>query len=330
MKGDKIRWGIMGLGTIAHKFAAGLRAVPDAELVAVASRTKDKAEAFGAEFGVARCHGSYAELANDPEVDVVYVATPHPMHAPNSTLCLRAGKAVLCEKPFTATRREAEALVAVAREEKRFLMEAMWKRFLPVSVQVRQWLAEGRIGEPRMVQADFGFRSSIEEEERLFNPEYAGGSLLDVGIYCISCANMVFGGAPERITGMADVGRTGVDEQAAFVLGYSGGRLAVLSSAIRTTTPQEAVIMGTEGLIRLHAPFWSGKRVTIAIEGREPETLECPYPGNGYNCQAVAVGECLRAGRTECDVMPLDESVRLMGVMDELRAQWGVRYPMDA
>ena len=329
MATDRIRWGILGLGSIARKFAEGLQALPDAALVAVGSRSKEKAETFGQEFGAARCYGSYVALADDPDVDVVYVATPHPMHAPDSILCLKAGKAVLCEKPFTVNRGEAEEVVAVAREEKRFLMEAMWTRFLPIVVQTRQWIKEGRIGEPRMVQADFGFRTSVAEEGRLFNPRFAGGGLLDVGVYPISFAAMVFGESPSRIASLADIGETKVDEQAAMVLGYSGGRLAVLSSAIRTETPQEALIMGTEGMIRIHSPFWGGSRATLTVNGKAPEAVERLFEGNGYNCEAAAVGECLRAGQLENDVMPLDESLSILETMDRIRAQWGLKYTME-
>ncbi len=325
----RIRWGILGLGNIARKFAEGLQALPEAELGAVASRSKEKAQAFGGEFGAARCHASYEALAEDPAIDAVYVATPHPMHRPNTILCLKAGKAVLCEKPFMVNRREADEVVAVARAEKRFLMEAMWTRFLPIVVQTRAWIAEGRIGEPRMVQADFGFRAAINEDGRLFSPKYAGGGLLDVGVYCVSLAQMVFGEAPDRVTGLADIGATKVDEQGAMILGYSRGRLAVLSSAVRTNTPQDAVILGSEGSIRLHPPFWCGTRATLSVNGKESEDVTLPYPGNGYTCEAAAVGGCLRAGRLECDVMPLEETLSIMTTLDRIRAAWGLSYPMD-
>lgn len=326
---DRIRWGILGLGNIARKFAEGLQSLPDAELAAVASRSPEKSQSFGREFGAARFHDSYTALAEDPGVDAVYVATPHPMHRPNTIQCLQAGKAVLCEKPFTVNLREAEEVVAVARSEKRFLMEAMWTRFLPVVEQTRSWIAEGRIGEPRMVQADFGFRAAINEDGRLFSPKYAGGGLLDVGVYCVSFAHMVFGEAPSRVAGLADIGATGVDEQGAMVLGYSGGRLAVLSSAVRTETPQEVLIMGTSGSIRIHPPFWCGNRVTLTAQGKAPEELTLPYPGNGYTCEAAAVGGCLREGKLECETMPLEETLSIMGTLDRIRAAWGLRYPMD-
>ncbi len=324
-----IQWGILGPGNIAHKFAEGLRALPDAGLAAVGSRDAGRAAQFARKHGFARSHGSYQALSEDPDVDIVYVATPHPMHKAESIRCLRAGKAVLCEKPFTVNRREAEEVFQAARAANRFCMEAMWTRFLPVMGQVRQWLAEGRIGEPRMVQADFGFRAEVNEESRLFAPEYAGGGLLDVGVYCVSFASMVFGAPPDRVAGLAHLGETGVDEQGAYVLGYSGGRLAVLHSAVRTNTPQDALIMGTDGMIRVHPPFWHSRGATLTVHGREPEHAVLPMTGNGYNYQAAAAQDCMRDGRLECDIMPWEETLSIMETLDRIRAEWGLTYPME-
>lgn len=324
-----VRWGILGTGNIAKQFARGLSVLPDAELVAVGSRSAATADAFGDAFGVPRRYASYEEFVADPDVDVVYVSTPHPMHAPNTILCLEAGKPVLCEKPFAVNAREATEMVRVARERKLFLMEAMWTRFLPVVAKAREWLDAGRIGEPRMVLADFGFRAGWDPESRLLNREYAGGALLDVGVYPVSFASMVYGAPPERISGLADLGDTGVDEQAGMVLGYNGGALAILSTAVRTDTPQEGFILGTEGSIHVHAPFWKATQVTLALAGDGSETLEIPHEGNGYNYQAAEVMRCLREGLPESPVMPLDETLSIMETLDRIREQWGLRYPMD-
>lgn len=325
----KFRWGICGTGNIAHAFARGLQALPDAELVAVGSRTAASAERFGKEFRVPRRHDSYEALAADPEIDAVYVATPHPWHKPNTILFLKSGKAVLCEKPFAVNRKEAEEMAATARAERRFLMEAMWTRFLPMLARTREWLASGCIGEVRMVQADFGFRAGWDEESRLLDPHLAGGGLLDVGVYCVSLASMVYGREPSRIASIADLGSTRVDEQSAVILGYDGGALALLSSAVRTNTPQEAIIMGTEGMIRLHPPFWRGDRATLTIHDKSEETFTFPLEGNGYNYEAAEVAQCVRAGRIESDVMSLNESCAVMGVLDAIRAQWGLVYPCE-
>lgn len=323
-----IRWGILGTGNIAKQFARGLTAIADADLVAVGSRTRDSADAFGAEFEVPRRHASYEALAADGEVDAIYVATPHSLHRDNSILCLENGKAVLCEKPFAINAGQARDVVAVARERGLFLMEAMWTRFIPAVVQARRWIAEGVIGEPRLVAADFGFRAGVNPKGRLFDAALGGGALLDVGIYTISMASMVLGPNPDRIETTATMGETGVDEQSAFILGYEGGEMAVLYTAVRTSTPVETRILGTDGRILIHSPFFKAEKVSLQAGDRNEE-VELPLEGNGYNYQAVEVMNCLRAGKTESDVMPLDETVALMEVMDNIRAQWGLKYPME-
>ncbi|MHC4716050.1 MAG: Gfo/Idh/MocA family protein [Planctomycetota bacterium] len=325
---ETIRWGILGPGAIARKFAEGLKSVDDAELAAVGSRTQANADRFGAEFGAARCHGSYEALAADDEVDAIYVATPHPMHKDNAILCLRAGKAVLCEKPLTINAAEAEEMVAAAREAGVFLMEAMWTRFLPYVVKLRELLGQGAIGEVRMMAADFGFRAGFDPSSRLFDPHLGGGALLDVGVYPISLASMILG-EPEEVAGLAELGQSGVDEQSAFVLKSPGGRLAVLYTAVRTKTPMEATIMGTEGHVRLHSPWWRGRTLTLFPAGGQEQEFDLPHEGNGYNYEAVEVCECLRAGKTASDIMPLAESVSVMKTLDRIRAQWGLKYPME-
>ena len=323
-----IRWGILGAGRIARQFATGLTAIDDAELVAIGSRAQDTADAFGDEFDIPRRHPSYEALAGDGEVDVIYVATPHSLHRDNSILCLKAGKAVLCEKPFAINASQAADAIAVARAEKRFLMEAMWTRFIPAVVKAREWIASGAIGEPRLVAADFGFRAGVDAKGRLFDPALGGGALLDVGIYTISFAAMVLGSEPSRIESMATLGETGVDEQSAFILGYDGGELAVLYTAVRTGTPVEARVLGTEGRILVEAPFF--KTAAVALEaGGQQERVELPLEGNGYNYQAVEVMDCLRSGRLESDVMPLAETLAIMKIMDRIREQIGLKYPME-
>src|SRR5688572_13717091 len=268
----KTRWGILGTGNIASQFARGLAELDDAELVAVGSRTAESAETFGERFSVPHRHGSYAALANDPDVDAVYVATPHPLHHDNTIMCLEAGKAVLCEKPFAINAGQAQAMIATARERGLFLMEAMWTRFLPHMVRLRELLAAGVIGEVRMLQVDFGFRTSFNPKSRLFDPALGGGALLDVGIYTTSLTSMIFG-TPERVTGMAHLGETGVDEQSAMLFGYSGGRLALVSQAIRTNSPHEALLLGTTGKIRVHSSWWKATTITLSVDGRPDELI---------------------------------------------------------
>ncbi|MDP6108107.1 MAG: Gfo/Idh/MocA family oxidoreductase, partial [Candidatus Brocadiia bacterium] len=298
-----------------------------AELVAVGSRTQEKADAFADEFGAPRRHASYEALAADPDVDIVYVATPHPQHKPCSMLCLEAGKAVLCEKPLTVNAAEAEELVACARGRGLFLMEAMWTRFFPLMDKVRELLAADAIGEARMLQVDLGFRADFDPASRLFNPLLAGGALLDVGVYCVALSSMVFG-EPSRAMGLAHLAETGVDEQAAWVFQYDRGQLAVGYCAMRTGSLQEVTILGTEGSIRIHSRFEVPELMTVRTAGGEEE-MEFPFEGTGMAFEAAAVSECLRDGRLEHELMPLDESIAIMRTMDALRAQWGVKYPME-
>ncbi|MCU0490441.1 MAG: Gfo/Idh/MocA family oxidoreductase [Chloroflexaceae bacterium] len=323
-----IRWGILSTGNIARQFARGLQALPDARLTAVGSRTTEAAQAFAREFGVANIHSSYEALAHDPEVDVIYIGTPHPMHHANCMLCLGAGKAVLCEKPFTINASEAAAVIGVARQRNLFLMEAMWTRFLPLYVRLRELLAEGVIGEVQMLEADFGFAAPFNPSSRLFDPALGGGALLDVGIYPVALASMIFG-PPERITSAAQLGSTGVDEYCTALLGYSGGRTAFVSAATRTQTPHVATINGTRGRITLHAPWWRGTRMTVAAAGKTEVTYDVPLTGNGYNYEAAEVMRCLREGRTESATMPLDETLAIMRTLDTIREPWGLRYPME-
>lgn len=325
---DKIRWGILGTGNIAHQFARGLSVVDDAELVAVGSRTQESADRFGAEFNVPRRHASYEALANDPDVDAIYVSTPHPFHKDNALLCLNAGKATLVEKPFAINTREAEQMIALAREKRLFLMEAMWTRFAPVMVKVRELLAQHVIGDVRMVSADFGFRTNLNPQGRLFDLALGGGALLDVGVYPVSFASMILG-APSQIVSIGHLGETGADEQNAVLFGYPQGQIAILSSATRTNTPQEAVIMGTDGTIRIASPWWKPEHFTVLLNGKPAEAFDLPFTGNGYNYEAIEVGRCLRAGELESPVISHAETLSIIRIMDTIRAQWGLVYPTE-
>lgn len=323
------RWGILGTGNICRKFAEGLKAVKGAELVAVGSRSEETASAFGESFGVSRCHGSYEALARDDGVDVVYIGTPHVLHRENTLLCLESGRSVLCEKPAAINAGQVKEMVACARGQGLFFMEAMWTRFFPAMVKLREILSAQTLGEIRMVKADFCFRSGWNPEGRLLNPELGGGGLLDVGVYTVALASMVLGAAPVQVTGAAHLGETGVDEQAGLVLQYENGALAVLTCAVRTSTPHEALVVGTEGMVKVPHLFWQPDRLVLCQGGTEEE-ISCPREGNGYNYEAEEVGRCLGAGETESPVMPWDESIAIMETLDALRAQWGLRYPTES
>jgi dihydrodiol dehydrogenase / D-xylose 1-dehydrogenase (NADP) len=323
-----IRWGILAPGAIAHSFARGLAAANNAKLLAVGSRSKERAAAFASEHSVTRSYGSYKDLVHDEEIDVIYIANPHNYHKDAAILCLQHDKPVLCEKPFTVNAREAREVVAVARKRNIFIMEAMWTRFLPAMQKVREWIDGGRIGEVRMIDATFSFRAQWDPDGRLLNPALAGGALLDVGVYVASFAYWVTRRDPVEITSQAHIGETGVDEQATLLFKYDDGTLAKLACGVRTDTPHTAAVYGTDGWIELPARFWNGTRA-ILRSGNETEEFEQPHRVNGYEYEADEVGECLRSGRPESSVMPLDETVRIIETLDRVRGQWGMMYPFE-
>lgn len=325
---DKLRWGILATGHIARKFAVGVRQTDCGEIVAVGSRCQDKADSFGQEFDIPHRHGSYEALAADADVDAVYVATPNPMHAENTLLCLKSRKAVLCEKPFAVNASQAREMIAAARAAGLFLMEAMWTRFLPPIREAKRLVDSGAIGELRMIMADFGFRGEWNPARRTLNADLAGGGLLDVGIYPISLSSMFFGQA-RAVAAEANIGETGVDEQAGMVVKYDGGRISIMATGVRTQTPMEAWLLGTEGRIHLHNQWWRGSPLTLMVNGKEPEAIAPPVKGNGFNYQIEEVARCIAAGKTESDIMPLDETLSIMKLMDDIRKQWGLRYPME-
>jgi len=323
---DTIRWGILATGSIARAFAEGLPFAPGAKLWAVGSRTKEQADRFGDQHGVPRRYSSYEALVQDPEVDVVYVGTPHNLHRDNTLLALEAGKAVLCEKPFGINASEAREMVETASREGLFLMEAMWNRFHPAVREMTRVLADGAIGEPRMMVADFGLGAPFNPRSRLFDLALGGGALLDLGVYPVALASLLFG-RPDGIATRAHLGPTGVDERAGIVFSYDGGRMAVLHTSLLEKTPSEATVFGSEGRLTLHGPIFRPSGLTLARTGKAPERMDPPVEGNAYNYEAVEVMRCLRAGETESPSMTLAESLSIMETMDAIRAQWGLRYP---
>lgn len=323
----KFRWGILGTGHIASRLAESLGNLPEAELWAVGSRQQASAERFARAWGVAKAYGSYQDLVCDPQVDAVYVATPHPFHAEHTLLALEHGKPVLCEKPFALNATQAAQMIAKAREERLFLMEAMWTRFLPSMVRLRELLAQGVLGQVELVQAEFGFKGNVGPEHRLLNPDLGGGSLLDVGVYPISFAFMVLG-RPESIESDALIGPTGVDEAADVMFEYSGDRRAELASAINQQLANTARVYGSGGYVEVAANFWQSQKLVVIADDRE-EHLSLPFEGHGDQFQAIELMNAVREGRLESEIMPLDESLAIVETLDEIRAQWGLRYPAD-
>jgi predicted dehydrogenase len=324
---DVVRWGILGTGKIARAFAAALKETPGAVLAGVGSRTLAAAQTFADEFG-GTAYGSYEELAGAGDIDLVYIGTPHPMHAGNVRTVLEAGKGVLCEKPFTMNRREGEELVTLAREKNLFLMEAMWTRFMPALAEVRRIVDAGEIGTVTQVMADLGFNAEFGPEHRVFNPELGGGALLDIGIYPLSIAVALLGPV-ESVAAQAEMGPTGVDEQTGFVLRHRGGGLSVCSCSLRARLPSELTIAGQQGHVRMNTMFHRAQTVTVSRADGISRTVPTPFLGNGYVHEAIEAQRCWQAGLIESPGMTHEDTLALMGVMDEVRRQIGLQYAAD-
>jgi predicted dehydrogenase len=322
-----VRWGILATGGIARAFVQDLALQPGCEVVAVGSRSRASAEAFGGEFGVPHRHASYQALVDDPDVDVVYVATPHPGHHGAALLAINAGKAVLVEKPFAMDAGQAGEMIDAARERGTFLMEAMWTRFLPHIGRVREILAAGTLGDVVYLTAEHGQWFAADPRFRLFAPDLGGGALLDLGIYPVSFASLVLG-APARITAVSDRAFTGVDATTSMIFQYDSGAHAVLTTTLRAASGNPAAIYGTAARIEIDGWFYTPTTFrVIARDGAELERFDQPYAGRGLRGQAAEVGRCLRAGLPESPLMPLDETYTIMQTMDEVRRQIGLSYP---
>ena len=319
MADEPIRWGILGTGAIADVFTADLLLLDGHEVAAVGSRSAATAEAFAARHGIGRAHGSYAALAADADVDVVYVATPHPLHFEPARMCLEAGRAVLVEKPLTTCAADAERLAALARGRGVFAMEAMWSRFSPLTRRLHDLVGEGAIGEVTAVYADFATAPPFDPEHRLWSPGLGGGALLDLGCYVLSLTWPLLG-PPDTVLATAAPAPTGVDANTGILLGYDSGAVALLHCGLTGESPHTATVVGTKGRIELAAPFYRPESLTLTRTGEEPETFTADLPGSGYTFQAEEVARCLRAGLTESPLLPLDESVAVLGVIDRIFA----------
>ncbi|MCW2778292.1 MAG: putative oxidoreductase [Frankiales bacterium] len=319
------RWGVVGPGRIAEKVVQDVAHVEGARLVAVASRSLSRAQDFAARHGVPRAHGSYRALLEDDDVDVLYVATPHAQHAALARAALTAGKALLVEKSFTATREGAQQVVDQARASGTFVMEAMWTRFQPAVVALRETVASGAIGEVRAVQADLGVQRPFDPEDRLFSLALGGGALLDLGVYVVSFAQMLLG-TPDTVTATGSLARTGVDLEAGLLLGYDDGRSATLLTSLRQALPGQARVYGTHGWIDVLPRFHHPQTIVLHRDGAEPEVVTRPQLGGGYAHELLEVVQCLREGRSESAVMPLADTLAVQDVLQRAADQLGVRH----
>ena len=319
------RWGILATGGIAAAFASDLPLLPDAEVVAVGSRSLEAAQAFAAQHGIPRAHGSWTDLAEDPDVDVVYVATPHAFHYAAALLCVQAGKAVLCEKPFTLDQPTSRELIDAARTRGTFLMEAMWMRCNPAILRMVDLIKDGAIGEVTTVQADFGVAGPFPPEHRMRARALGGGALLDLGIYPISLAHLILG-APDHIRSWAKLGPEGVDENTGIIFGYDSGAVATLTTGMVGQTPVAASITGTTGRIDLPDPFFRPPAIVLHRAGKDPEEIPSDMAGRGYQHEAAEVQRCLSEGLLESPLVPHAVTLEIMGLLDQIRAQLGVYY----
>lgn len=321
-----IRWGIVGPGKIANKFADAIKNVEGAELIAVASRLKERGQEFADKHNVPMVFESYEKMSESSDVDAVYVATPHPFHKSCAELFLNAKKHVLCEKPVCVNEVEAVELMEYAKNNGVFLMEAMWTRFLPAINETLKIVQSGEIGDIRGVKADFCYSMPYNAQSRVYNPDLAGGALLDVGIYCLNFAAIFLGDEVEDIISMSDV-NYGVDCQTNVLLKYSNGRIASLSSAVNVRKPNTGYIYGTKGFISL-PNFYAAQEIIVNVNNSERRILK-PFMGNGFEEEIIEACSCIRDGKMQSNIMPMKESIRIMKQMDLIRNQIGLRYPFE-
>lgn len=319
-----VRWGVIGPGKIAAKVVQDFVHLPDAEVVAVASRSADRARAFADANGVERAYGSYREVVDDPDVDALYIATPHPQHRAAALAGIKAGKALLVEKSFTVTPAATREIVEAARGAGVFVMEAMWTRFQPAIVRLRELLADGAIGEVRGVQGELGVDAPTDPTDRFYNPALGGGALFDLTVYPVSFAQMLFG-APDSVSAHGVLTPSGVDVEEAVQLGWADGRTASLFTSIRCATPGQMRVFGTGGWIDVLPRFHHPDTIVLHRAGREPEEITRPHTGGGYFHELREVTDGVLAGRTESAVMPLADTIAVQDVLGAVADQLGMR-----
>jgi predicted dehydrogenase len=325
---EHLRWGILGTGWIARQMTADL-AIHGSPVTAVGSRSQATADAFAAEFGIPVSHGSYEALVADPDVDVIYVATPHPSHVADATLALGAGKHVLLEKPYTINAAEARAVAGLARDRGLVVLEAMWTRWMPHMIRLREIIAAGTLGDVRTIVVDHDQKLSQDPSHRLQDPALGGGALLDLGIYPVSFAWDVFG-APATVHAISSPTPTGVDRQTAILLGYADGQQAVMHTALDTKGPNTASVIGTDARLEIDS-VWYNPTTMRVIDPDENviEAFDGRSVGRGMQFQAAAIERIVASGDLEDDILPPSESIAIMETLDQIRAQIGLRYPSE-
>lgn len=331
----QVKWGIVGTGNISTQFAQGLQFVDHAQIAAVASRSFEGAKAFAQKFDIPKYYSSYEDMAKDKELEIIYIGTPHPQHYENVMLFLEAGFAVVCEKPLGVNAAQTEKMIAKAREKNVFFLEGMWTRFFPAFKQAVEWVHSGRIGQPKLIQAVFGYDDSGDKKQWRFQHDMAGGALLDVGIYPLAMTFAMFGSDPAKVSTAACI-ENGVDEYNTFTFEYSDGRIAVLSDGIGIKLDNSVFIGGTKGSVLLGEGWWHPDRVEFAPWGdadtgisQDRDVFHQPYPSSGFQYEAEAVQRYFLDGRKEAPEMPLDETLKIARMLDTIRKKWPLLYRED-
>jgi predicted dehydrogenase len=324
-----IKWGIIGTGMIASTFATALNSLDNTQLSAVASRDLNRAKEFAERFHIKTTYGSYEELVKDPEIDVIYIGTPHTEHKAHAELCILNGKAVLCEKPFTLNQKETQYIIDLAKKHNVFIMEAMWTKFLPTTKVVKNWIKDKIIGDVKYFNVSFGFQMKFDGEHRLFKPSLAGGALLDVGVYPIAYVIHMMDKLPDEVVSCAYLGKSNVDEINSITFRYNEGVIATINSAITANTGNDAIIIGDKGKIVVPY-FWTAESAEVYDEhGNLVDAFLLPFTSNGYVYEAEEVNSCLREGKKESDMIPLRDTLDIVKIMDGIRADWGLVYPQE-
>mgnify|MGYP005771937501 FL=1 len=326
---QKIRWGILSTGTIAHNFAQTIAQMDEnREIAAVASRTLEKARTFADQYGIPKAYGSYEELVSDPEIDIIYIATPHSEHASNMKLCLEHGKHVLCEKPFTVNADEAVEIFDLAKQKNLFIMEAFWTKFIPVYRDMERVIASGEIGELRFLSAQYGYSAPPERAVRKFDPALAGGALLDIGVYTLGFAAMFLGYFPQRILSALSKNDVGTDHLASVLLEYENGQTAQLTSAIQTTMPVWGEVFGSAGRIEVEN-FKNPQSIRVFPNGKDPYIIERPFEVNGFEYEIYEAENCVKNGEQQSKIMTPENTIAVMHMMDQVRRDNRMFYPTE-
>lgn len=324
---DTLKIGIIGAGRIASVLADTMVRMPDVELVGIASRSLEKAQEFAERFSIKKAYGTYEEMVKDPEIELVYIATPHSEHCNHAKLCLENGKHVLCEKSFAANVAQAEEMIAMAEDKKLLITEAMWVRYMPMAKTIKEVLNSGVIGEPMILTANLCYL--VSDKPRLIKPELAGGALLDVGVYTLNFASLIFGDEVTDIKSSVIKTETGVDAQNSITLCYPDGKMAILNSSLQVLSDRQGIIYGTKGYMVIEN-INNFESIKVYDKDRKViETHERPEQISGYEYQITASAEAIKNGWTECPQMPHKTTLDIMKIMDELRNQWGLRYPFE-